>query len=129
MLGTTSVSRSRSRDPALPSKREPTHALAVAAQDRSLWIGTGAFRSRATGYQNMPVCSRIVVATTTKMRMRGLEPPPGCPDTDLNRARLPIPPHPREGAEDIADAAPRSRPVGRTREGRASDGHLAPALC
>ena len=31
------------------------------------------------------------------MRMRGLEPPPGLPDTDLNRARLPIPPHPREG--------------------------------
>src|SRR6185437_13507061 len=31
------------------------------------------------------------------MRMRGLEPPPGCPDTDLNRARLPIPPHPRGG--------------------------------
>src|ERR1039458_6750516 len=29
------------------------------------------------------------------MRMRGLEPPPGCPDTDLNRRRLPIPPHPR----------------------------------
>jgi hypothetical protein len=28
------------------------------------------------------------------VRMRGLEPPPGCPDTDLNRARLPIPPHP-----------------------------------
>jgi hypothetical protein len=27
--------------------------------------------------------------------MRGLEPPPGFPDTDLNRARLPIPPHPR----------------------------------
>jgi hypothetical protein len=37
------------------------------------------------------------------MRMRGLEPPPGCPDTDLNRARLPIPPHPRAGCEDIAD--------------------------
>ena len=31
----------------------------------------------------------------TLVRMRGLEPPPGCPDTDLNRARLPIPPHPR----------------------------------
>ena len=29
------------------------------------------------------------------VRMRGLEPPPGLPDTDLNRARLPIPPHPR----------------------------------
>jgi hypothetical protein len=32
------------------------------------------------------------------VRMRGLEPPPGLPDTDLNRARLPIPPHPREWA-------------------------------
>jgi hypothetical protein len=30
-----------------------------------------------------------------KMRMRGLEPPPDCSDTDLNRARLPVPPHPR----------------------------------
>ncbi len=28
------------------------------------------------------------------MRMRGLEPPRGRPHTDLNRARLPIPPHP-----------------------------------
>ena len=28
------------------------------------------------------------------MRMRGLEPPRGCPHTALNRARLPIPPHP-----------------------------------
>jgi hypothetical protein len=37
------------------------------------------------------------------VRMRGLEPPPGFPDTDLNRARLPIPPHPRAvGSEDIA---------------------------
>jgi hypothetical protein len=31
------------------------------------------------------------------MRMRGLEPPRGFPHTDLNRARLPIPPHPRGG--------------------------------
>src|SRR5947208_4909178 len=31
------------------------------------------------------------------MRMRGLEPPRGCPHTALNRARLPIPPHPRDG--------------------------------
>ena len=29
--------------------------------------------------------------------MRGLEPPRGYPHTDLNRARLPIPPHPRAG--------------------------------
>jgi hypothetical protein len=33
----------------------------------------------------------------TAMRMRGLEPPRGFPHTDLNRARLPIPPHPRGG--------------------------------
>ncbi len=37
-----------------------------------------------------------------KMRMRGLEPPRGCPHTDLNRARLPIPPHPRGGASVAA---------------------------
>jgi hypothetical protein len=45
----------------------------------------------------------------TLVRMRGLEPPPGFPDTDLNRARLPIPPHPRAGGEpeDIARAADR----------------------
>jgi site-specific DNA recombinase len=30
------------------------------------------------------------------VRMRGLEPPPSYLDTDLNRARLPIPPHPRD---------------------------------
>jgi hypothetical protein len=31
------------------------------------------------------------------MRMRGLEPPQSYLHTDLNRARLPIPPHPRAG--------------------------------
>ena len=29
-----------------------------------------------------------------EMRVRGLEPPPGCPDMALNHARLPVPPHP-----------------------------------
>jgi hypothetical protein len=38
------------------------------------------------------------------MRMRGLEPPRGFPHTDLNRARLPIPPHPRALAR-IADGS------------------------
>jgi subtilisin family serine protease len=37
--------------------------------------------------------------------MRGLEPPRGFPHTDLNRARLPIPPHPR-GAAIVAPAQP-----------------------
>ena len=53
---------------------------------------------------------------STTMRMRGLEPPPGLPDTDLNRARLPIPPHPRgEGSEDIARGAPEGACVGSDR--------------
>lgn len=30
-----------------------------------------------------------------KLRMRGVEPPRGCPHKDLNLARLPVPPHPQ----------------------------------
>ena len=43
------------------------------------------------------VCGLFVAEIRRKrfMRMRGLEPPRGFPHTDLNRARLPIPPHPR----------------------------------
>ena len=51
-------------------------------------VGVGPRRSRRGGFS--PACL---------VRMRGLEPPPGCPDTDLNRARLPIPPHPRADAK------------------------------
>jgi hypothetical protein len=45
------------------------------------------------------------------VRMRGLEPPPSFLDTDLNRARLPIPPHPRDGQRRYrtGDAAAASR--------------------
>src|SRR4249919_2398077 len=32
------------------------------------------------------------------MRLRGVEPPRSCLHTDLNRARLPVPPQPREQA-------------------------------
>lgn len=92
-----SVSLPGREAPASPAKRQPMQAPSVAAQDRSLSIYAGPYWSRAIGHQNLPCCSRIVVITTTKMRMRGLEPPPGRPDTDLNRARLPIPPHPRVG--------------------------------
>ena len=52
------------------------------------------------------------------MRMRGLEPPPGFPDTDLNRARLPIPPHPRASGE-----AKISHPRRTPRSGRALPPH------
>jgi hypothetical protein len=42
----------------------------------------------------------------TMVRMRGLEPPRSYLHTDLNRARLPIPPHPPTAADDIARAPP-----------------------
>jgi hypothetical protein len=46
---------------------------------------------------------RYVLAwMSPRVRMRGLEPPPDCSDTDLNRARLPIPPHPRGGRSKIS---------------------------
>jgi site-specific DNA recombinase len=44
------------------------------------------------------------------VRMRGLEPPPGCPDTDLNRARLPIPPHPLAKAKISQRRCPGATP-------------------
>ena len=47
--------------------------------------------------------------------MRGLEPPRACAHTDLNRARLPIPPHPR-GRSIVSALAP--RPVFRIPENR-----------
>ena len=37
---------------------------------------------------------RAATQPLLRMRMRGLEPPRTCIHTDLNRARLPIPPHP-----------------------------------
>ena len=49
------------------------------------------------------------------MRMRGLEPPRACAHTDLNRARLPIPPHPR-GRSILSALVP--RPVVRIPEHR-----------
>ena len=65
--------------------------------------GTSGRRSpSATREQRGPL------AGLSAMRMRGLEPPPGCPDTDLNRARLPIPPHPRAGG-DAKISHPRRR--------------------
>src|SRR5579859_3703513 len=56
-------------------------------------------------------CGHEATSVTSPMRMRGLEPPRTYVHTDLNRARLPIPPHPRgAGSEHIARGAvsPRS---------------------
>src|SRR3954468_4407581 len=49
---------------------------------------------------------RAPAADEVAMRMRGLEPPRGFPHTDLNRARLPIPPHPRGGASVAVPLGP-----------------------
>ena len=48
------------------------------------------------------------------MRMRGLEPPPSYLDTDLNRARLPIPPHPRADGEDSATVSAKGAASGQS---------------
>ena len=54
-------------------------------------------------------CSEVIgrgPGSVLRMRMRGIEPPRGRPHTDLNRARLPIPPHPRGCSSIIASCAP-----------------------
>jgi hypothetical protein len=64
------------------------------------------------------------------VRMRGLEPPPGFPDTDLNRARLPIPPHPR-GLAKISQRGVRVPPARRRQApwDRPGRGEAISAVC
>ena len=50
------------------------------------------------------------------MRMRGLEPPRPERHTDLNRARLPIPPHPR-APDSVAAVGPRPSRIARSGDG------------
>ena len=45
---------------------------------------------------------QCVVMGKLEMRMRGFEPPQGCPHWHLKPARLPIPPHPQQES-DIKD--------------------------
>jgi site-specific DNA recombinase len=49
------------------------------------------------------------------VRLRGLEPPRGCPHTDLNRARLPIPPQPQAPKHDIGPGSRSARRRGMRR--------------
>ncbi len=52
-------------------------------RDCSPWIDAGLYRSQATGHQNMPVCIRIVVTTTTngpnRTLLKPIERSIGCP--------------------------------------------------
>jgi hypothetical protein len=54
-------------------------------------VELGAARTR----RHRLATDRAAEALDSVMRMRGLEPPRAEAHTDLNRARLPIPPHPR----------------------------------
>ena len=59
------------------------------------------FAKRMAGRRNCPHTQKDPPKRIFRFRMvraRGLEPPWGCPHTDLNRTRLPIPPRPRIGA-------------------------------
>ena len=49
------------------------------------------------GLRQEPNANRDKPLHVSDMRMRGLEPPRAFAHTDLNRARLPIPPHPLGG--------------------------------
>jgi hypothetical protein len=64
------------------------YSLVTLSRQRRVWGSRGG----TAGDRRSP---RLLYPS--KVRMRGLEPPRGCPHTDLNRARLPIPPHPRGG--------------------------------
>ena len=67
--------------------QEPAEAL------RNVELLAGADRGR--GDRSSAGVAGETPRNANAMRMRGLEPPRGCPHTDLNRARLPVPPHPR----------------------------------
>ena len=43
-------------------------------------------RSHVRDHKHHTNCQGLLIYRPFVMRMRGLEPPPGCPDTDLNRA-------------------------------------------
>ncbi len=80
--------RRRTRRPSRPSNGG-SRAISEAATGREC----GRFRDlRADGTPRWRIPS---LRTIGRMRMRGLEPPRPYGHTDLNRARLPIPPHPR----------------------------------
>jgi hypothetical protein len=99
----------RSAGRARPQRRHLRRAVAAGRTSRpSLVRGrdTRVLAACAPRHARRSLSARLAHAATSRraglpaadfMRMRGLEPPPGFPDTDLNRARLPIPPHPRAG--------------------------------
>ena len=112
----TAHSRSRSPDPSAEVGDDfPPEGIWIHVDDRVPLADTRASPSRAPQIRTRraeprpgPIVSRLgtglgtspppyppVFPSAKAMRMRGLEPPRAFAHTDLNRARLPIPPHPR----------------------------------
>src|SRR5215831_3966406 len=58
-------------------------------------VGTGAAATPLPAREATATAAAQRMARRLRLRMRGLEPPRPKGHTDLNRARLPIPPHPR----------------------------------
>ena len=103
--------------PSLPQRASGTRRYAACLHRRTAWQRAVSFgtssessggcdpRVRSPG----PICSddsgpqARLPEPNHLVRMRGLEPPRAFAHTDLNRARLPIPPHPR--GEAIVPAA------------------------
>ncbi len=70
---------------------------------RLWWAMTSSYQ-QTPAPQARPRVVPIATLNPAEMRMRGLEPPRTYIHTDLNRARLPIPPHPRDGWATISHA-------------------------
>ncbi len=85
-------------------------------------LGGSRTRARADVHKDQdPRLSGGLGYNMTKMvRMRGLEPPPSYLDTDLNRARLPIPPHPRDAGRRYRTGHRGVRVVSRSAERRSA---------
>ena len=99
----------------------PGHASITMTLDRygkHMALGTDEAAAEVTQFSpalsllllDSPICRLYV------MRMRGLEPPRPYGHTDLNRARLPIPPHPR-ARDDYSAALSRGSPRGDLADG------------
>jgi hypothetical protein len=72
---------------------EDTYARWLSRTDDNLRAAFDAYDLRAS--RNRLGTDQAQKPLNMAMRMRGLEPPRAEAHTDLNRARLPIPPHPR----------------------------------
>src|SRR4051794_2228325 len=94
--GNSSVVRIFDRDAANP-RPEGKESPSVFRSERERCSEEifGLLREDVEYLRDRRVSPVVSLALDLTMRMRGLDPPRAFAHTDLNRARLPIPPHPR----------------------------------